>query len=61
MGGMKDADGLWHLMLTYKYSVRRIRQFMPVQMGVEIKEADIIVHADDSASRSANPGINTAL
>lgn len=34
------------LVLTYKYPPDRIRQFVPVQMGSETKEADIIVYSD---------------
>lgn len=43
-----QAETFLHLVLTYKYPVRRIRQFIPVQMGVETKEADIIVYEDDA-------------
>lgn len=42
-----QADAFLRLVLTYKYPVQRIRQFVPVQMGSETKEADIIVYADD--------------
>ena len=35
------------LVLIYKYPAKRTRQFVPVQMGSETKEADIIVYADD--------------
>lgn len=35
------------LVLTYGYDARRIRQFVPVTMGREVKEADIVVYNDD--------------
>lgn len=41
-----QADTYLQLVLTYKYPVDRIRQFVPVQMGSETKEADIIVYSD---------------
>ena len=43
-----QAEAFLHLVLTYKYPVKRIRQFVTVQMGSETKEADIIVYADDA-------------
>jgi type I restriction enzyme M protein len=43
-----QAESFLHLVLTYKYPVKRIRQFVPVQMGSETKEADIIVYSDDA-------------
>jgi type I restriction enzyme M protein len=42
-----QADTFLRLVLTYKYPAERIRQFVPVQMGSESKEADIIVYGDD--------------
>ena len=42
-----QAETFLLLILTYKYPVHRIRQYEPVQMGSETKEADIIVYADD--------------
>lgn len=42
------ADAFLCLVLVYKYPVERIRQFVPVQMGSETKEADIIVYGDDA-------------
>lgn len=42
-----QAEAFLRLVLTYKYPVGRIRQFVPVQMGSGTKEADIIVYADD--------------
>jgi type I restriction-modification system DNA methylase subunit len=43
-----QAETYLKLALIYKYPPKRIRQFVPVQMGSEIKEADIIVYADDA-------------
>ena len=43
-----QAEAFLHLVLTYKYPIKRIRQFVSVQMGSETKEADIIVYADDA-------------
>lgn len=42
-----QAESFLHLVLTYKYPVKRVRQYVAVQMGSETKEADIIVYADD--------------
>lgn len=42
-----QVDAFLRLVLTYGYPVKRIRQFVPVRMGVETKEADIIVYSDD--------------
>jgi type I restriction enzyme M protein len=43
-----QAESFLQLVLTYSYPVQRIRQYVPVQMGSETKEADIIVYADDA-------------
>lgn len=43
-----QAESFLKLALIYKYPVKRIRQFVTVQMGVETKEADIIVYDDDA-------------
>lgn len=43
-----QADAFLSLILLYKYPPQRIRQFVPVQMGTETKEADIIVYNDDA-------------
>jgi type I restriction-modification system DNA methylase subunit len=43
-----QADAFLSLVLTYQYPLQRIRQFVSVQMGSEIKEADIIVYNDDA-------------
>lgn len=42
-----QAETFLLLVLTYRYPVQRVRQFVPVQMGSETKEADIIVYSDD--------------
>ena len=42
-----QAETFLKLVLTYGYDVRRIRQFVPVTMGREVKEADIVVYNDD--------------
>ena len=43
-----QADAFLSLVLVYKYPPQRIRLYRPVQMGSEIKEADIIVYNDDA-------------
>ncbi len=43
-----QAESFLKLALIYKYPVKRIRQFVAVPMGVETKEADIIVYDDDA-------------
>lgn len=43
-----QTETFLRLILDYNYPVRRIKQFVPVTMGREIKEADIIVYADDA-------------
>ena len=35
------------LIIDYNYPINRIKQFVPVTMGSEIKEADIVVYEDD--------------
>lgn len=42
-----QAETFLKLILVYGYDVKRIRQFVPVTMGREIKEADIVVYNDD--------------
>lgn len=42
-----QAETFLTLVLIYGYSEKRIKQFVPVQMGSETKEADIIVYNDD--------------
>lgn len=43
-----QAETFLQLCLVYQYPVKRIRQFVPVQMGSATKEADIIVYDDDA-------------
>lgn len=43
-----QASAFLSLTLLYKYPPHRIRQFVPVQMGAETKEADILVYSDDA-------------
>jgi len=43
-----QVESFLNLVLTYRYPVGRIRQFVLVQMGSETKEADIIVYNDDA-------------
>lgn len=42
-----QAETFLTLVLIYGYPAHRIKQFVPVQMGAETKEADIIVYSDD--------------
>lgn len=42
-----QAEIFLRLILDYNYPVKRIRQFVPVTMGREVKEADIVVYEDD--------------
>lgn len=47
-----QAETFLTLTLIYSYPVERIRQFVPVQMGAETKEADIIVYNDDECEET---------
>ena len=42
-----QAETFLKLILDYNYPETRIKQFVPVTMGREIKEADIVVYADE--------------
>ena len=42
-----QAESFVRLVTVYKYPVKRIAQFVPVVMGADTKEADIIIYADD--------------
>ena len=42
-----QAETFLKLILDYNYPVSRIRHFVPVTMGREVKEADIVVYADE--------------
>lgn len=46
-----QAETFLRLILDYHYPVSRIRLFVPVTMGREIKEADIVVYADELCMR----------
>lgn len=46
-----QAETFLKLILDYNYPVSRIKQFVPVTMGREIKEADIVVYADEMCMR----------
>lgn len=46
-----QAEAFLKLILDYNYPVCRIKQFVPVTMGREIKEADIVVYADEMCMR----------
>lgn len=41
-----QAETFLRLILDYNYPVNRIKQFVPVTMGREVKEADIIIYDD---------------
>lgn len=47
-----QAETFLTLALIYGYPVERIRQFVPVQMGSETKEADIVVYNDDECEET---------
>jgi type I restriction enzyme M protein len=47
-----QAETYLTLILNYNYPDNRIRQYVPVQMGSETKEADIIVYADDACEET---------
>ena len=47
-----QAETFLTLVLVYGYPVERIKQFVPVQMGTETKEADIIVYNDDACEET---------
>lgn len=42
-----QAETFLRLILDYNYPENRIKQFVPVTMGRDVKEADIVVYADD--------------
>lgn len=47
-----QAETFLTLALIYGYPVNRIKQFVPVQMGSETKEADIVVYNDDECEET---------
>ena len=46
-----QAETFLRLIVDYKYPVNRIKQFVSVTMGSDIKEADIVVYDDDMCIR----------
>lgn len=46
-----QAETFLQLILDYNYPEKRIKQFVPVTMGSEVKEADIVVFDDDLCLR----------
>lgn len=46
-----QAETFLQLAIDYKYPVNRIKQFVPVTMGRDVKEADIIVYDDDACTK----------
>ena len=46
-----QAETFLRLIVDYKYPINRIKQFVPVTMGSDIKEADIVVYDDDMCIR----------
>lgn len=44
---MVQAEAFLRLVLDYNYPVSRIKQFVPVTMGREVKEADMVVYDDE--------------
>lgn len=47
-----QAETFLTLVLIYGYPENRIKQFIPVQMGSETKEADIAVYSDDECEET---------
>ncbi len=46
-----QAEAFIQLVLKYRYNPERIKMFVPVKMGVETKEADIVVYNDDECKQ----------
>jgi type I restriction enzyme M protein len=46
-----QAEAFCKLVLEYGYSAKRIGMFLPVTMGVSVKEADIVVYADEEKTK----------
>ena len=46
-----QAETFLRLIIDYKYPENRIKQFVPVTMGSEVKEADIVIYDDDMCIR----------
>jgi type I restriction-modification system DNA methylase subunit len=47
-----QAETFLKLILTYGYSPERVRQFVPVQIGSDTREADIIVYGNDERTEA---------
>ena len=45
-----QAETFLKLIFNYCYKPERIKQFEPVKMGVDTKQADIIVYKDDECT-----------
>ena len=45
-----QAEAFVLLVIQYNYKPKRIKMFVPVKMGVETKEADIVVYNDDECT-----------
>lgn len=43
-----QAETFLRLIIDYKYPVSHIRQFVPVTMGSETKQADIVIYSDET-------------
>ena len=46
-----QAEAFVLLVIQYNYKPERIKMFVPVKMGVETKEADIVVYNDDECTK----------
>ena len=46
-----QAYAFLKLILTYNYNPKCIRQFVPVKMGADTKEADIVVYNDEACTK----------
>jgi len=42
-----ELDTFLKIILTYRYPVKRVRLFVPVTMGSDTREADIVIYNDD--------------
>lgn len=46
-----QAEAFIQLVLKYKYNPERVKMFVPVKMGSDTKEADIVVYNDDECTQ----------
>lgn len=46
-----QAETFVRLIVDYHYPANRIKMYVPVTMGREVKEADIVVYADDNCTK----------